>query len=161
MSLFRITIHAGTPAKFDPNPLTAYVNDSVFWYNGDSVNHWPAPCVNNKPCDGSDPTAVNPKGWLKHQIAPDSVSSQISFDPPGNYTLYYVCALHPHETGQIKVLPAKKAAFAGKTKKGPYGGKTKKGAFAGETKKGAFAVETKKGALASTTKKGAFGKTTK
>jgi plastocyanin len=140
MSLFKIQIKAGKLAVFDPSPLTVYVNDSAFWYNGDTVAHWPAP------------SAANPKGWLDYQVAPNSESNQISFDPPGPYTLNYVCALHPGETGQIKVLPAKKGAFAGKTKEG---------AFAGKTKKGPYGETTKKGAYGSTTKKGAFGKTTK
>lgn len=132
MSLFKIKINAGTPAKFAPNPLTANVNDSVFWSNEDKVAHWPAP------------SAANPKGWLDFQVAPGGVSSQISLNPPGPYTLNYVCVLHPGETGQIKVLgPKKKSAFAGKTKKGAYSRKTKKGAYARRTKKGAFGKTTK------------------
>jgi hypothetical protein len=140
MSLLRIKINAGKPATFDPNPLKANVNDSVFWYNGDTVAHWPAPSV------------ANPKGWLDYQIAPDGESGQISLDPPGPYTLNYVCVLHPGETGQIQVLSGKKGAFADDTKKG---------AFADDTKKGAFGRKTKKGPYGKTTKKGAFGRTTK
>lgn len=140
MSIFKIRIKAGNPAVFDPNPLKVNVNDSAFWSNGDNVAHWPAP------------SAANPTGWLDEKIAPGGVSIQISFNPPGPYTLNYVCALHPGETGQIKVLGEKKSAFGGKTKKGAFGGKTKKGAFAGKTKKGA---------LAKTSKKGAFGRTTR
>src|ERR1700759_2911233 len=89
MSIFRIQINAAKPAVFDPSPLTVNVNDSVFWYNGDKEAHWPAP------------SAANPKGWLDYQIAPDGESSQISLNPPGPYTLDYVCALHPGEKGQI------------------------------------------------------------
>lgn len=122
MSIFKIQIKAGTPAVFSPSPLEANVNDSVFWYNGDKVAHHPAP------------SAANPKGWLDYQIAPGGESSQISFDPPGPYTLNYVCALHPGEKGQIKVLGAKKGAFGGKTKKGPFGKTTKKGAFGRTTR---------------------------
>jgi plastocyanin len=136
MSIFKIQIKAGKPAVFDPSPLTAHVNDSVFWYNGDQNEpHWPTP------------DAKKPKEWLDYQIAPDGQSAQISLNPlnpPANYTLNYVCSLHPGEKGQIKVI--------GKTKKGAFGGKTKKGAFGGKTKKGAFAK---------TSKKGAFGKTTR
>lgn len=125
MSLFKIQIQAGNPAKFDPNPLTVNVNDSVFWYNGDTVAHWPAPSTTNR------------TGWLDYQIAPDSESNQISFDPPApntsNYTLNYVCVLHPGETGQIRV-GGKKSAFGGDTKKGAYGRKTKKGAYGRTTK---------------------------
>jgi plastocyanin len=135
MSIFKIKIKAGTPALFVPNPLTAYPNDSVYWYNGDKVAHWPAP------------SAANPKGWLDYQIAPDSESGQISLNPPAPYTLTYVCALHPGERGQIKVVPVKS-----KTKKGPYGRKTKKGAFGKATKKGAFGKATKKGAFGKSTK---------
>ena len=133
MSLHRIQIKPGQPAKFDPSPMTVRVNDSVFWYNGDQNEaHWPAP------------SAANPTGWLDFQIAPDSESSQISFDPPAPYTLNYVCALHPGETGQIYVTAkAKKGPFGPKTKKGPFGPKTKKGPFGRNTKKGAFGGKTK------------------
>lgn len=147
MSLFKIKISAAKPAVFDPSPLTVHVNDSVFWYNGDKVAHWPAP------------SAANPKGWLDYQIAPDGESSQISLNPPAPYTLNYVCALHPGEKGQIKVIGKKKGAFAGKTKKGAFAKITKKGALAKTAKKGAFAKTMKKSALAKTAKKGAFAKT--
>lgn len=124
MSIFKITIKAGNPATFNPSPLTVNVNDSVFWYNGDqSKPHWPAP------------SAANPKGWLDYQIAPDSESGQISLNPPAPYTLNYVCALHPGEKGQIKVVAVKKkGAFGKKTKKGAFGRSTRKGAT-GKTKK--------------------------
>src|SRR5437868_7600987 len=133
MSLFKIKINAGTPAKFDPNPLKANVNDSVFWSNEDKVAHWPAP------------SAANPTGWLDFQVAPGGESSQISLESPGPYTLNYVCALHPSETGQIKVPGAKKSAFGGETKKGAYGRKTKKGPYGKTTKKGAYGKTTKSG----------------
>lgn len=124
MSIFKIQIKAGKPAVFDPSPLTVNVNDSVYWYNGDQNQaHWPAP------------SAAKKKGWLDYQIAPGGESSQISFDPPAPYTLNYVCALHPAEKGQIKVIGGKKkGAFGHKTKKGAFGHKTKKGAFANTTK---------------------------
>lgn len=149
MSLFRIKINAAQPAVFDPNPLTVNVNDSAFWFNGDTQPHWPAP------------SAANPTGWLDFQIESGGVSSQISFNPPGPYTLNYVCALHPGETGQIRVRGQKKSAFAGDTKKGAFGGDTRKGAFGGDTKEGAFGRKTKKGPYGRTTKQGAFGKTAK
>jgi plastocyanin len=118
MSSFQIKIKAGTPAVFDPSPLTVHVNDSVSWYNGDLKNaHWPAP------------SAANPKGFMDYQIAPDGESSQISINPPAPYTLNYICVLHPGEKGQIKVVGKKKGAFGYKTKKGAFGKKTKKGAF--------------------------------
>lgn len=122
MSIYKIQIKTGKPAVFDPNPLTARPNDSVFWFNGDSVAHWPAP------------SAANPKGWLDYQIPPNASSTQIALNPPAPYTLNYVCALHPNETGQIKVTSGKKkGAFGGKTKKGAFGGKIKKGAFGQRT----------------------------
>ena len=131
MSLFKITIKAGTPSVFNPNPLTVNVNDSVFWSNADTVAHLPAP------------SASNPTGWLDSKIPPGGVSSQISLNPPGPYTLNYVCALHPGEKGQIKVLGEKKAAFADDTKKGAYGGKTKKGPYGKTTKKGPYGKTTR------------------
>lgn len=147
MSIFRIQIRPGNPATFDPNPQTAFVNDSVFWHNGDSEAHWPAP------------SASNPKGFIPFQIPPNTSSNQVTFAKV--QTIPYVCINHPGETGQIVVKPASKTAFAGKTKKGALAGKTKKGAFAGNTKKGALAGNTKEGALAGNTKKGAYGKNTK
>ena len=116
MSIFKIQIKAGNPAKFDPNPLKAYVNDSVFWFNGDPAQaHWPAP------------SAANPTQWLDFQIAPNTPSNQITFSKIKTYK--YVCVNHPGETGTIIIRSAKKAAFGRKTKKGAFGKKTKKGAF--------------------------------
>jgi hypothetical protein len=123
MSIYKIQIKAGTPATFNPTPLTAKVNDSIYWYNGDSTQaHWPAP------------SASNPKGFMDYQIEPNGSSSQISLNPPAPYILSYICALHPGEKGQIKVVGGKKKAFGGKTKKGPFAGRTKKGAFGKSTK---------------------------
>jgi plastocyanin len=121
-----IDINPGHPAVFNPSTLTVHVNDSVAWRNNDpNLQHHPAPSAN-------DPTA-----WLDFPIAPNSTSSQISFDPaPASYTLNYVCAIHPDEKGQIKVI-------VGNKKKGSFGPKTKKGAFGGKSKKGAFAYKTK------------------
>lgn len=125
MSIFKIQIKGGYPAVFNPTPLTVYVNDSVFWFNGDPNNaHWPAPSV-------SDPT-----GFMQFQIPPNTPSTQVSFGSV--QTIPYVCVNHPSETGQIIVKPGKKSAFGGKTKKGAFGGKTKKGAFGRKTKKGAI-----------------------
>ena len=62
MSIFKITIKAGKPAVFGPTPLMAHANDSVFWYNGDKVAHWPAP------------NAANPKAWLP---LPDSTRRRV------------------------------------------------------------------------------------
>jgi plastocyanin len=124
MSIFKIQIKPGNPATFDPKTQTAQVNDSIYWANGDQTQaHWPAP------------SASNPKGYMDYQIAPGGVSTQIALNPPAPYTLNYVCALHPGETGSIQVV--------GKSKKGPFGPNTKKGSFGPNTKKGAFAAKTK------------------
>ena len=126
MSLRRIAITAGTPAAFDPNPLIAQPNDNCFWFNGDPVNaHWPAPSVAQK------------TAWFDYQIPAGAKSDQLALpamSPPANYTLNYVCALHPNETGQIRVVGKKKGAFGSKTKKGAFAGQTKKGAFGSNTK---------------------------
>lgn len=121
MSIFKITISAGSPATNSPNPQVVFVNDSVFWFNSDQKNaHWPAP-------------AAGPKnGYMDFQIAPNSQSSQVGFNATG--TNNYICNLHPGETGQIIVKTAKKAVFGKKTKKGGFGGKTKKGPFGSTTK---------------------------
>ncbi len=123
MSIFKITIKAGVPAVFKPNPQTVYVNDSVYWFNGDPTkSHWPAP------------SASNPKGFLQFQITPNAPSSQVSFPSPK--TISYICVNHPGETGKIIVKTRKKkGAFGGKTKKGAFGGTTKKGSFGNTTKK--------------------------
>ena len=118
MSLFKITIKAGNPAVFDPNPLTAQANDGVFWFNSDPKNaHWPAPSV------------AQETAWFQYQIPPGESSDQVGlvpFVPPKAYTLNYICALNPNETGQINVtLGKKKGAFAKKTKKGAFGKNTK------------------------------------
>lgn len=129
MSIYKITIKPGTPAVFDPNPLQAEPNDSVFWFNGDKVAHWPAPA----PKKPGDP--INKKAWLDFQIPANASSTAIALNPPAPYCLNYVCALHPNEKGQIKVgNTKKKGAFGCKTKKGAFGGKTKKGAFARRTR---------------------------
>jgi hypothetical protein len=127
MSQYKITIKAGNPAVFDPNPRTVKANDSVFWFNSDPANaHWPAPSVSEK------------TAWFPYQIPPGASSDPLglpAYDPPQAYKLKYVCALHQGETGEIDViLGKKKGAFAGKTKKGSFGGKTKKGAFGKSTK---------------------------
>lgn len=127
MSAKKITIKPGKPAVFDPNPLNAQPNYNVFWYNSDPTNaHWPAPSVAEK------------TAWFDYQIPPGAQSNQLALpptSPPAAYTLNYVCALHPNETGQIKVtLGKKKGAFAKKTKKGAFGHTTKKGAFGKKTR---------------------------
>jgi hypothetical protein len=131
MSIFKIEIKPGTPATYDPNTITVYVNDSVFWFNSDTKNaHWPAP------------SASNPKGFMQYQVPPDTSSSQVSFAAP--QTIPYICVNHSGESGTIIVKSAKKkGAFGPKTKKGAFGPKTKKGAFAGGTTKGTFGKTTR------------------
>ena len=92
MSIFKIEIKPGSPAVFDPDPITVVQNDSVFWHNSDPENaHWPAP------------SKANQNAWLDYQIPPGSQSSQVSFNPGAPYTLNYVCALHDGEEGTINV----------------------------------------------------------
>ncbi len=148
MSIYKITIKPGTPAVFDPNPLQAEPNDSVFWFNGDNIAHWPAPAPKNP----KDP--INKKAWLDYQIPANASSTSIALNPPPapykSYCLNYVCALHPKEKGQIRVGNTKK--------KGAFGCKTKKGAFGGKTKKGAFGLKTTKGTLGKIGEAGVLGK---
>ena len=119
MSIFKIQIKAGKPAVFSPSPQIVYVNDSVFWFNGDQEPHWPAPIVSGN---------VDKTGFLPFQIAPNSSSNQVSFAKP--QTISYVCAIpnHKGESGTIIVKSSKK--------KGAFGKKTKKGAFAKQTNPG-------------------------
>ena len=130
MSIFKITINAGPPAKFDPNPQVIAANDSVFWFNADQNQaHWPAP------------SKANPTGYMSYQIPPNSQSSLAGFGNAGTYN--YVCINHDYETGQIIVKTPKAVSFGKKTKKGGFGKKTKKGGFGGKTKKGPFGSTTK------------------
>jgi hypothetical protein len=130
MSIFKIAINAGPPAKFDPNPQIIAANDSVFWFNADQNQaHWPAP------------SKANPTGYMSYQIPPNSQSSLAGFGNPGTYN--YVCINHDYETGQIIVKSPKAVSFGKKTKNGGFGKKTKKGGFGGKTKKGPFGSTTK------------------
>ena len=114
MSEWKIKIKPGTPATFDPNPRTGFVNDNIFWQNADpKLAHWPTPDVSK------------PKFWLDFQIPPNTESASITF--PIAKTYKYVCVNHPNETGTIIIKPAKKTAFAGKTKKGAFGSRIKIG----------------------------------
>ena len=117
MSEWKIKIKPGTPATFDPNPRTGFVNDNIFWQNADpKLAHWPTPDISK------------PKFWLDFQIPPNTESASITF--PKAKTYKYVCVNHPNETGTIIIKPAKKTAFAGKTKKGAFArGKIKIGAI--------------------------------
>ena len=131
MSIFKITINAGPPAKFSPNPQVIAANDSVFWFNADQNQaHWPAP------------SKANPTGYMSYQIPPNSQSSLAGFGNPGTYN--YVCINHDYETGQIVVKTPKAVSFGKKTKKGGFGGKTKKGPFGAKSKKSPFGSTTKK-----------------
>lgn len=121
MSIFKITINAGPPAKFNPNPQIVFSNDSVFWFNADQTQaHWPAP------------SKSNPTGFMSYQIPPNSQSSLAGFTTLG--TVNYICVNHDGESGQIIVKTPKAVSFAKKTKKGGFGGKTKKGPFGSTTK---------------------------
>jgi hypothetical protein len=155
MSIFKITINAGPPAKFNPNPQLIAANDSVFWFNADQTQpHWPAP------------SKSNPTGFMSYQIPPNSQSSLAGFGNPG--TVNYICVLHDGESGQINVVTPKAVSFGKKTKKGGFGTMTKKGSFAAKTKstygaktkKSPFAAKTKS-TFGAKTKKNPFGSTTK
>ena len=147
MSIFKITINAGPPAKFNPNPQTVFTNDSVFWFNADQqYAHWPAP------------SKSNPTGFISYQIPPNSQSSLAGFGTSGTFN--YICVNHDGESGQIIVKTAKAASFGKKTKKGGFGGKTKKGPFASKTKT-SVGGKTKTGVYGAKTRKSPFGSTTK
>ena len=76
---------------------TAHTGDTVTWHNDDSHAHWPAPSASNK------------TGWFPFQIPAGATSDTLALGPnnPANqpYTLSYVCANHPNETGKITVNP--------------------------------------------------------
>ena len=80
MSLFKITIKAGNPAVFDPNPLTAQANDGVFWFNSDPKNaHWPAPSVAHT----RFPPAHSPIRFLFPRSKPSPTFASITRAKPG------------------------------------------------------------------------------
>jgi plastocyanin len=89
----------GQPAVFSPRAATANDGDTIIWRNSDSQPHWPAP------------SASNPTGWFQYQIPAGATSDTLAVGPNASnpnqpYTLNYVCANHPGETGQITVNPA-------------------------------------------------------
>lgn len=83
------------PARFAA--ATATAGDTVTWHNGDTHAHWPAP------------NASTPTGWFPFQIPAGATSDTLALGPnttPNQtYTLNYVCANHPSETGTITVKP--------------------------------------------------------
>ena len=76
---------------------TANAGDTVTWHNGDTKAHWPAPSATNK------------TGWFPFQIPAGATSDTLALGPNTivgqPYTLNYVCANHPSETGKITVNP--------------------------------------------------------
>ena len=85
------------PAVFSPQAAVANAGDTITWHNGDDEAHWPAP------------SASNPTGWFAYQIPAGATSDTLALGPnttPSQaYTLGYVCANHPDETGKITVNP--------------------------------------------------------
>ena len=86
------------PAVFAPKIATANAYDTITWHNGDTQPHHPAP------------SASNPNGWFDYQIPAGATSDTLAPGPNTTnasqpYTLSYVCAVHPGETGQITVNP--------------------------------------------------------
>lgn len=86
------------PAVFDPQAAVSYAYDSITWHNGDSQPHHPTP------------NASNPTAWFDYQIPAGATSDTLApgpntTTPSAPYTLNYVCAIHPDETGQITVNP--------------------------------------------------------
>ena len=92
------TPSSSQPAVFDPQAAVTYAYDTLTWHNGDTQPHHPAP------------DASTPNGWFEYQIPAGATSDTLSpgpntDTPDAPYVLYYVCAIHPDETGQITVNP--------------------------------------------------------
>jgi len=88
---------SGNVVSFTPSPQSITSLDNLFWANNDEQQeHWPAPSAAQK--TAWMPAAIPAK--LPGQPAP--TSRGMTFDA-GSYTVNYVCALHPTETGIIKV----------------------------------------------------------
>lgn len=74
--------------KYDPDPITIRVGDSITWTNEDPVGH------TSTATDDSFNTGM---------FFPDD-SATITFDTAGNFP--YFCGTHPEMTGTIVVEPA-------------------------------------------------------
>lgn len=83
------------PAVFAAATVNA--GDTVTWHNGDTKAHWPSP------------TPTPKTGWFPFQIPAAATSDTLALGPNTivgqPYTLNYVCANHPSETGKIIVNP--------------------------------------------------------
>lgn len=91
----------GQPAVFGPQNAVAYAYDTIAWHNADTQAHYPAPVVKG---------SVQEKGWFDYQIPAGGTSDTLApgpnqTNPTADYVLYYACALHQGETGQITIKP--------------------------------------------------------
>jgi plastocyanin len=99
----------GQVAQFSPQDKTVSPGDIVFWQNNDEDSaHQP------KPTNGADddwvpliPTKANGVASTSQQVSFSQRTKQDPDDPkkqiPIPYTMTYVCAIHPDETGTINV----------------------------------------------------------
>jgi len=77
---------------FAPLNMTVSVNECFIWINNDVNAHWPMP-------SGGPQTA-----WLPQAIQPGKNSAVVSIAQPNPTGITYVCALHPNETGTLKIV---------------------------------------------------------
>ena len=77
---------------FAPLNMQVDVNEAFIWINNDVNPHWPAPSVDQK------------TAWLPQAIQPGQNSAVVSIAQANPTGLTYVCALHPNETGNLKIV---------------------------------------------------------
>jgi plastocyanin len=77
---------------FAPLNMQVAVNECFIWINNDVNAHWPAPSVAQK------------TAWLQQAIQPGQNSAVVSIAQSNPTGLPYICALHPNETGTLKIV---------------------------------------------------------
>jgi len=82
--------------QFTPHTASVAAGADIYWRNGDTEAHWPAP------------SAANPTEWLDYKIpgtvkgAEPAVSPGISIAGSGQFN--YICAVHPHAATEKGVI---------------------------------------------------------
>jgi len=78
--------------SYSPNPIEINVDQTVTWYNGDTISHTVTSGQDGDEDEGSlfDSDAIIPNQHYS-----------VTFNEPGKY--YYYCVYHPSVVGEVKV----------------------------------------------------------
>ncbi len=96
-------------ASFEPSPLSAQVNDTVFWNNTTGETHQPWPW----PPDSNVEIPRATARYLSDPIPPGQTSRPtFVITQPG--LLKYYCKTHPERSWETGQISAQKQAFANK-----------------------------------------------